>query len=102
MFKTALITASVALVGITTPAFAEQIDAPKQKIQFSDLDLSTPAGQATLDKRIDAAARKVCKVDEMRTGTRIKSQSRKSCYAKARASAANQVAAVLEDQRRGG
>lgn len=102
MIKTALTAASIALVATAAPAIAGPLDAPTQKVSFADLDLSTPEGQAALDRRIDAAARDVCHLDDMRTGTRLKAQERKRCYAKARASAENQVAAIIEDRQRGG
>jgi UrcA family protein len=38
------------------PAFAED----GQRVAFADLDLSTPAGVATLDRRIEGAVRRIC------------------------------------------
>lgn len=39
-------------------------------LRYSDLDLSSAAGQAELERRIDAAVRQVCR-PEVTTGTRI-------------------------------
>jgi len=39
-----------------TPAFADE----SRRVAFADLDLSTPAGVATLDRRIEGAVRQVC------------------------------------------
>lgn len=102
MYKTALTAASIALVATATPAIAGPMDVPTQKVSYADLDLTSPEGQAVLDRRIDAAARKVCAMDEIRTSTRIKSRESKACYAKARASAANQVAGIVADKQLGG
>jgi UrcA family protein len=41
---------------IATPAIADQ----SRRVAFADLDLSTPAGVATLDRRIEGAVRHVC------------------------------------------
>ena len=58
---------------------------------------SEACGQA-----IDSAARKVCHMDDMRTVTRLKSRERQQCYDKARASAANQIASIVEQKQLGG
>jgi UrcA family protein len=44
-------------VAVSGPAFA---DARTVEVKVDDLDLSRPAGQAALDKRINSAIRKVC------------------------------------------
>ena len=36
--------------------------APSITVQYRDLDLSTPAGRATLRGRVNAAVRKVCRI----------------------------------------
>jgi UrcA family protein len=97
--------ASAAL--IATPAMAGgnqagQHPAQSVQIKFADLNLSTAEGQATLDRRINSAARKVCRLDEQRTGTRIPSHERKVCFAKAKASAKQQMASAINQTRRGG
>lgn len=51
---------------IAAPALAEEGKA----LRYNDLDLSTPAGKATLDKRIKITARKICAAQVL-TGTRI-------------------------------
>lgn len=43
-----------------TVAMAQPALAGSHTVKFSDLDLSSPEGQARLDARIAAAARKVC------------------------------------------
>jgi UrcA family protein len=54
----ALASAGATLTASTVTAFAEE---PRQAIiQYLDLNLAAPAGRATLDGRVRAAARKVC------------------------------------------
>jgi UrcA family protein len=54
----ALASAGATLTASTVTAFAEE--SRQVIVQISDLDLAAPAGQATLDGRVRAAARKVC------------------------------------------
>lgn len=66
------------------------------KLVWSDLDLTTAAGKAELDQRIDAAAQQVC-APEAVTGSRIVQRNPSaSCLADARAAIAAQVSARLE------
>jgi UrcA family protein len=47
---------------LSDPAVAEPVSSPPSiTVQYRDLDLSTPAGHATLLSRVSAAARKVCR-----------------------------------------
>ena len=71
-------------------------------VRFADLDLSSDAGRATLDRRIEAAARKACRVGSSQTGTRISALEAKRCVARATNQVRNQIAAVEEQQRMGG
>lgn len=84
------------------PALAGPEKGESLKISTSGLDLATPEGQKMLDQRIERAAKSVCKADQVRTGTRTKSHASKECMKQARASAKSQVAAMIEEQRRGG
>lgn len=98
----AIAAASLGLAFTATPALAGPAELPTQKVSIAGIDLATPEGQAMLDQRIERAAREVCGVDEVRTGTLIRSNESTECLAKARASAQQQVASIVEDQRRGG
>lgn len=51
----------------SAPAFAA---GGSTTIRTNDLDLSSPAGRAELDKRIDKVADKLCR-DRISTGTRV-------------------------------
>lgn len=87
---------------IATPAIAGVDDKPTAGIEFRDLNLATPEGQAVLDQRIDIAARKICQMDKVMTGTRIRSRDAEKCYKAAMKSAKTQVAARIREDRRGG
>jgi len=88
----ALATASIAFAA--TPAFAGSVS-----IQYRDLNLNSAEGQQKLERRIDAAARKVCQVDDHTMGSRIRDQKAVTCYRQAKKQAAEQMAVVVEDQR---
>lgn len=102
--KTLAITAAAIGLAVTaSPALAgDDTERNTMSVDLAGLDLDTPEGQAMLDRRIDRAAREVCQYDRMRTGTRIRSKAAIDCYEKAKASARQQVAAMVEKQRRGG
>jgi UrcA family protein len=85
-------TALAAFVGLVaiTPVAASASKPASHIVRYSDLDLSSKAGQATLDRRINHAARMVCG-----TAASAALQDRlyvEKCYATARASAKAQMA----------
>lgn len=98
----ALATAALGLAFTAAPAFAGPADAPAQKINLEGLNLETASGQQMLDKRIERAAKSVCRVNQVRTGTRLRASQARACVAKAKASAKRQVAATAKQQRLGG
>ncbi len=97
-----IILAAAAIGMVSTPAFAGPATAPTTAVSYEGLDLATAEGQKILDARIDSAARSLCRMDEVRTGTRLKSAESRACYAKARASAKKQVASVVAEHQLGG
>lgn len=101
MKKFALAAAAFGVAFTASPAFAG-VDAPSTKVSTAGIDLSTAEGQEILSQRIEVAARRVCQFDQAHTGTRIRSREARECVAKARAGVASQVAALVEDQQRGG
>ncbi len=94
--------AAAAIGLVASPAFAGVEKAPTTSVSYADLNLESVEGQKALDARIDSAARKICQVDRVRTGTRLISAESRSCYDKARASAKKQVATAVADQQLGG
>ncbi len=92
---------------LVAPAFAgnpfEETPRRTAEVHFADLDLGSEAGQRALDTRIEGAIRKVCRMTDLKTGTRIMDQSAQACKARARAEAKGQVAALMRsDVQRGG
>lgn len=93
----------VAALGlVATPAFAGQQNQKSMNINVADLDLATAEGQRRLDHRIEWAARRVCEIGQVRTGTRLPYSDAAKCVEEARASAELQLAVVLEHRQRGG
>lgn len=62
IITTALTALSLAV--ISTPASAET---QSVSVQYADLDLTSPAGVATLEGRIEAAAKRICGKTEVRS-----------------------------------
>ena len=97
MKKTIIAIAALATTAVATPALAGQM-----QVKYSDLNLATPEGQERLERRIDRAAREICEVDTVRTGTRVRSASARSCYIAAKKSAQQQFAQLVDEARLGG
>lgn len=97
----AIAAASVAVTGIATPAMAGTVEKKIESVSYEGLDLNTIEGQKLFDQRVEIAVRRVCNYSRGLTDTRNRRDAQE-CLAKARASANAQVAAILEDQRRGG
>jgi UrcA family protein len=93
----ALAAASVAL-----PAAAADAPRVSVRVEYSDLDLATPAGQEELERRLDRAARTICGVDNVKTGTRLPSSWARRCMREARIDLDRQFAALIERHSSGG
>lgn len=90
--------AAAAGLAIAAPAIAGE----SITVEYKDLDLTTKAGQQTLDNRLDSAAKQVCGMNEQRTGTRIASRSARECYDSAKTQLNDQIAALVAKEARGG
>lgn len=75
-------------------ATASAASAASLEIKTSDLDLTTEAGVKALDKRIMAAARKVCDAQEPNTGSRIATKAGTACVKRTATEARERVAAL--------
>jgi UrcA family protein len=84
-----------------TPALAGETEKMTIHVQYNDLNLATPEGQAQLDRRLEKAVRTVCRTRSHNGGSRILSLDAKACLAKARADVRQQVAAITTDRQRG-
>ncbi|MDJ0978500.1 MAG: UrcA family protein [Erythrobacter sp.] len=97
----ALVAASIGAAGIATPALAGDTIRKTEMVSYEGLDLNTIKGQKMLEQRVEIAVRRVCNYYGGRMDTRTQRDARE-CLKKARISAREQAAAVIEDQRRGG
>ena len=103
MIKQSLALALAAAATLSAPAaFAAPAEGAAVAVQYSDLDLGTEKGQKTLERRLDAAARTVCGMDETTTGSRLVNGEARSCYKSARQQLAEQFAELTSNTRRGG
>lgn len=94
MFKTnAIIAAALCTAGLfaAPTAFAKSVE-----VSYKDLDLTTTEGQQALTKRIDTAARGVCRVQRPTTGTLIGSTVDRECYKQALKDVRERVAAAVD------
>jgi UrcA family protein len=68
MLKTSLMAAAAICAAAAAPALAQEADvaAPQRSVSYADLNLSSPAGVATLDRRIDMAVTLVCASADLR------------------------------------
>lgn len=98
MRKILIAAAAIASLGTALPASAQESIA----VPYRDLNLDTVEGQKALDRRIVNAARKVCGLDEVRTGTRIRPPKEQECYRTAMVQAKARVAAIIAAEQRGG
>ena len=92
--------AILASAGLALSASAAQ--AETALVTYSDLNLDSAAGQKTLERRIEKAAREVC--GQWAGGTRnLRSDmAARACFEKAKAGAGAQVASLVDDQALGG
>jgi len=104
MFKTpaTLIAAAIAAAGSFALPAAAASDTASVTVLHGDLDLTTQDGQDVLQRRLDRAAKQVCRYPTNQT--LMSSQNEARCYRQARRTVAVQFAEVLADQQvaRGG
>lgn len=97
MFKKAPV-AAAALLGLALTAAPALAGEPTQvKVVYSDLDLTTPEGQKTLETRLDAAARKACDYDVRVTGSHLPTSQSRTCYRKATERAQDVMATAIDN-----
>ena len=84
----------VCAVAASVPAIcaaADSSDVPSVVVKFADLNLSNPEGVAVLYRRINAAARDVCKSYDIHSGSDRLAGSADPCVRKALQDAVNKV-----------
>lgn len=92
----------IALAAIGTVITATPAMAGEAKVAYHDLNLASVEGQETLKRRISQAAKQVCGYNDLNTGTRAATPDMRRCLAKAKASASQQMAVVIDEERLGG
>lgn len=98
----ALAAAALGLALAAIPALAQTTDHRTMAIITSDIKLATPEGQKLLSPRIEGMVRSVCQIGHRDAGSRILTDEAKTCIAKARNSAQQQVAALMAAEERKG
>lgn len=58
---TAVLAAAALSLTVPAAALAQDAEAPRASVQWDDLDVTTAAGAAELDTRINTAARRACR-----------------------------------------
>jgi|GEM_PF-923271 UrcA family protein len=86
VFRSMIATAAVAVTLASAPAHAAD---RHQKVEYSDLDLSTEAGQAKFKSRVMRAVRNVCAFPQARTSFERLDQLQ--CEARAKSVAMNKA-----------
>ncbi|WP_100260075.1 UrcA family protein [Qipengyuania seohaensis] len=100
--KTPLIVLTALAIAVPAAASAAKAQEETISIEYRDLNLSSPEGLERLGYRIEAAARKVCGLDEARLGSRIRSRDAQRCYDETKETIDAQFAVVVERHARGG
>ena len=95
------ITTAIAALSIGALAIIPAAHANGVQVRFNDLDLSTQAGRAALDLRIERAARSVCSVQN-ETGTILQNRISQRCLSEARKSISDQIALRVSRSELGG
>lgn len=93
---------AAATLALTPAAHADDTIESEARVAYGDLDLTTEEGVAELDRRIDEAARTICGVREVRTGSRLPSRSARKCYDEAKRQLDRQFAEIKRNAYLGG
>jgi UrcA family protein len=86
----ALLVLAIAGLNTVSPAFAQE---RQREVSYSDLDLSTEAGQAQFKKRILRAVRNVCALPPAKTASEHADQA--ACETNAKSSAMRTAGKVI-------
>lgn len=105
MLKIMIGTLALALAAAPAAAASLAIEPARdtREVRFDDLNLASPAGLASLERRIERAARDLCGIGgtEHIAGLRAQ-QAARICFAETKATATQQVAAARAERARGG
>lgn len=96
--KAGLAAALVAGAMVSAPVSAAE--GHSVMVRYSDLDLSTAEGQATLERRLHKAAERVCGIDSRTFGAVLPSAESRGCYRETVKNFEREIAIRAEAQRR--
>jgi UrcA family protein len=88
-------TAFIALSALALATGAQAKD-DTFSVRYDDLNLASVTGQKKFEARIERAVRDFCSADEVLTGTRVQPSEIRTCLNRTRASARQQMAAVIQ------
>ena len=93
-----IIGAGVAIaVAAAAPVHAASPDSVQVEVGIFDRDLSSAEGRATLENRIEKAAREICRMDgPTPTGSRLPTNAMRECYKKATDSIDEHIAHAIQ------
>ena len=94
--------AALAALSLSAPAAANAAEEQTIMVEYKDLNLTSEKGQRILERRINTAAREVCGLNDVPTGSRIVRPESRACYAKAMSGAMTRYAALVADRQLGG
>jgi UrcA family protein len=93
---------ALATVALAVPAAAAEDQPPTVGVRYSDLDLTSEAGQKQLDIRLERAAREVCGMNETMVGSHLRSTNSRECYREARRHLDQELAQLVSRKSAGG
>jgi UrcA family protein len=102
MFKAISLALATVALTLAGPAAAQERDTRTTGVTYTDLDLSTEAGQAELARRIEYAARQVCGMGERPVGSNIVTRETRTCFRDAKRQLEQHFAEVIERQNHAG
>lgn len=94
--------AALGAAALTQPLLAAEEKGKTVEVAYADLNLASDAGRAELDRRLEAAAREACDMDEKVVGSRITSRESRLCYRETREQLDQQFAAIVKKSQAGG
>lgn len=92
---------ALSAAAFTLPALPAAAADGQMAVSYSDLNLTSEHGQRVLARRIDSAARAICKMDGIQTGTLLPNSQARACYERAKATATEQIAERVAQDKRG-
>lgn len=99
---TLTLSAAIATALLAGPAIAAEDQTVRSvEVRYADLDLTSAEGVQAFDRRLERAARSVCRADEFRIGTTVVAREARACYKQTRKQMDNRLAAIVDEKTRG-